>query len=711
MRNILITLFLLYSFKVVAQSPVEAITKLADSLPGENIYIHTDKKAYLAGDTIWFKAYIYSQFAPADQSRNFYITLADAKSKVIYSKKFPIIDGTVQGDFTIDDKLPEGMYMLYAYTPRMLNREQLYTKTIPVYNPAMPFVQPLTNNTSKTVFPDDTGKKELQEGPGMVIRLFDSLGNKKFVITCKDGYYDDKDLLLLGVMIDNVAFQQKVKLKGGLLKGMIPVKDLPPGSLEVFVFEKNTLLAEGATLIANDDWIVPVKFSVDTFNLSPKGKNVFSFTLPDSIYASLSLSVTDAGSELKNTDNETILSGLFYSSGNDLFTPGHKTMIHSKKIKWDSLLNNKYPIVKFDDEGYLNIKGKVFKEGTKKIVPGGELTFFIQTRDSSQQIINSEIDKNGEFVLENMVFEDTAIFSYQLNTQKYAKQKVDIELTGPGKPISLLPVVPSIPEGEISNYIFTDLRNKEKAKVIYDSTIKNLQRSITLQGVKVIGKKKTPLQIVNEAYTYGLFADLTRSKVLDLINEPAVASARNIFEYMQGKFAGLVIEFKPKKGTYLAWSPKASSLRTGPVEAAIFINETRVDAKTAEMVSMHDVALIKYFPPNALLALGVGLAPVIAVYTKNGSEADSRSRSNLNTFKLAGYSVTKEFIAADYSEQDKTKPDNRTTILWQPNLFITPEAKKYEFSFYNSDHAKKLRITLEGFTTEGKLIHFEKIIE
>jgi hypothetical protein len=711
MRTGLITLFLLYSFKSIAQSPVEVFTRLTDSLPSDNIYIHTDKRSYLAGDTMWFKGYIYSQFNLTDQSHNFFVTLSDSRSKILSSKVLPVLDGTVHGDFVIDLNLPEDVYILYAYTPAMLNRQQVYTRVIPVYNPNKPFVQKQPVDPGKTIFGSDNGRQnELADKTIMDIHLFDSLGNKRFVISAKDDNYQDKELLLLGIMEDNIVFKEKLRLKEGLIKGMIPVKGLPPGSLRVFLFDKNILLAEDAATITNDDWTVHVDFSADTIGLLAKGKNVFSFTLPDSLYASLSLSVTDAESELNVPGNENISSGLFYSSGNDQFTGDNGSVICSKKINWNYLLNDSFPVIRYKDGPYLHVKGKVLRYGRKKAVAGGELTFLMQTKDSLQQFLTAEIKDNGEFSLENMVFEDTATFNYQLNIQKFSKQKVDVEIAKTVRPISLLTVLPAIPADRIPVHIFSDPRNKEKAKIIYDSTVNSFKRTKTLQEVKVIGRRKTPLQIVNDKYTSGLFSTLMFAKAADLINEKPPASARNVFEYIQTKFAGLIVE--RRGGDYFVWSPRSVSLFGGKIEAEIYVNENPVGARAAAMISMSDVALIKYFPPNTSTPILLGTsAPVIVVYTKTGGEADFRSDGNLGSFTLAGYSVTKEFIAPDYSKTDNTISDNRATILWQPNIFITPETKKYEFSFYNSDHAKKLRVTLEGFTTEGKLIHFEKIIE
>ena len=57
------------------------------------------------------------------------------------------------------------------------------------------------------------------------------------------------------------------------------------------------------------------------------------------------------------------------------------------------------------------------------------------------------------------------------------------------------------------------------------------------------------------------------------------------------------------------------------------------------------------------------------------------------------------------------KIDERTTLYWNPYLITTAQNKSINFSFFNSDKAKKFKVIIEGFLEDGKLLHIEKIIE
>ena len=79
-RITLVPVFLLvFPFIPVAQNVDAALHTLATKHPTEKIYIHYDKDYYVAGETIWFKAYLYSNGQPSDLSYNFYLQLTDSK--------------------------------------------------------------------------------------------------------------------------------------------------------------------------------------------------------------------------------------------------------------------------------------------------------------------------------------------------------------------------------------------------------------------------------------------------------------------------------------------------------------------------------------------------------------------------------------------------------------------------------------------------------
>lgn len=128
--------------------------------PSEKIYIHYDKEYYVAGETIWFKAYLYSSGLPSSQSNNFYLQLINGEGKIISSKKYPVKGATVKGNIDLPDSIRQGFYHIRALTPGMLNANQdlFYSKNIFVYNPSdklgSTFSVPGSNSLSIRFFPE-----------------------------------------------------------------------------------------------------------------------------------------------------------------------------------------------------------------------------------------------------------------------------------------------------------------------------------------------------------------------------------------------------------------------------------------------------------------------------------------------------------------------------------------------------------------------------
>ena len=129
----------LLPFCAMAQTPAEVFNYQKDSLPAERVYIHFDKQAYMAGNVIWFKAYLISRFAPSAISTDFYIDLLNENDSIVASKKFPIINGTAIGNFDLPANSQQGLYLVRGYTKWLLNFDPsfVFKKSIPVFNPSI----------------------------------------------------------------------------------------------------------------------------------------------------------------------------------------------------------------------------------------------------------------------------------------------------------------------------------------------------------------------------------------------------------------------------------------------------------------------------------------------------------------------------------------------------------------------------------------------
>lgn len=155
--SLVIIFFSLLIFKATAQKIDSALNALLAEHPVEKIYLQYDKEYYVAGETIWFKAYLQSDGKPSNLSNNFYLQFADSKGQVVSTHKFPVMGAVVKGNIDIPDSLPQGNYYIRALTPHMFNYDDafIYTKNIFVFRPETAAVTTtISKNVSLQFFPE-----------------------------------------------------------------------------------------------------------------------------------------------------------------------------------------------------------------------------------------------------------------------------------------------------------------------------------------------------------------------------------------------------------------------------------------------------------------------------------------------------------------------------------------------------------------------------
>jgi hypothetical protein len=159
MKKLFYTVFslLLAVLHTKAQKFETALTALTKEHQPEKIYIHYDKEYYVAGETIWFKAYLYSDGKPSATANNLYLQFTDSKGQVVSNKKFPVLGAVAKGSIQIPDSLPQGNYYVRALTPQLLNYDEafVYKKNIFVFKPsATAKEKSLPQNVSLHFFPE-----------------------------------------------------------------------------------------------------------------------------------------------------------------------------------------------------------------------------------------------------------------------------------------------------------------------------------------------------------------------------------------------------------------------------------------------------------------------------------------------------------------------------------------------------------------------------
>ncbi len=122
-KKLVYFLFLFFFFEGLAQKPEEILEQWSSKSPIEKVYLHIDRENYFAGETAWFKAYLYSDFIPDTISTTLYVELSNDSSQLISRKILPVLLGNTHGQFELPDTLHTGHYYIRAYTPTLYSRD------------------------------------------------------------------------------------------------------------------------------------------------------------------------------------------------------------------------------------------------------------------------------------------------------------------------------------------------------------------------------------------------------------------------------------------------------------------------------------------------------------------------------------------------------------------------------------------------------------
>ena len=507
--------------------------------------------------------------------------------------------------------------------------------------------------------------------------------------------------------------------KGPLLNGMLPISDIPASIIQLTVFDANQRpIAERILFVNQQDYYFITDLNGAEINMNKRKKNVLQIDVPDSLRCNLSVSVTDADLTPVNANSVNIYShllltsdikgyvhnpGYYFSSDADSVA-SHLDLVMLtngwRRFNWNEVLESRYPVIKFKPDNYLAIEGNVYGI-PKTSLSHKELTGILEFKNKNKEFLNTEVKQDGTFTIPGMIFYDTAKVFYQFNNDKNKTltSRATFEVKN-----NLLPFRSFIKGNEkwlmgINKNEQADLQISKESSERYFSELEKQQKVQILSEVVVKGRQKSKKQTMEEEYTSGFFKggdDIT----FITEDDPAASSSMTIFNYLQGRVAGLSIS---TAGTQ-------SSLSWRGAKPTLFLNEIEQDIETIQNVPMSDVAMVKVFRPPFFGAMGGGTGGAVAVYLKKGKSVNQTTKG-LDVSLIEGYSPVREFYSPDYSKTDQSNDqvDYRATLYWNPFVLTSKEHRKILLTFYNNDSTKKIRVIIEGCNQEGRLTRIEKV--
>jgi len=521
---------------------------------------------------------------------------------------------------------------------------------------------------------------------------------------------------ILGTMNQHQIFQIKKDFSTGIVRGVIPTDDLPSGILTITVFNDDwTPVAERITYINNREYLFNIEMNVEHWGLSKRARNEIQIVVPDSLQANFSVAVTDINIDADSSDN--IISHLLLTG--DLkgavynpsyyFTDSSESISHQldlvmlthgwRRFKWDDVIAGRLPKINYPkDTSYLTLSGKVYGVLPSRLRDAGDIILILQKQKKQAAMAVVPVQSNGTFSDPRVILFDSTNIYYQLSKEKgmadAAVQFLENRLAPFTNNKPALGLFDNQKPDTSGNAYHLRTADEER-------DLAEFFNAKVLETVVLKSKTKSPVEILDEKYTSGLFSGGDAIQ-FDLLNDPGAYSSMNILTYLQGKVAGLQIS-----------NNNPPSLQWRGSNTEIYIDQTKIDPSMVSTISINDVAYIKVMRPPFFGGFGGGAGGAIAIYTRKGDERKSEPGKGLNHNLVQGYNSMKEFYSPNYLSFDPAndKKDLRTTLYWNPNVNTTPLKNNALLKFYNNDISNAFRVVIEGMSADGRLVHLESIMD
>ena len=483
-------------------------------------------------------------------------------------------------------------------------------------------------------------------------------------------------------------------------------------------------VAERILFVNNDDYHFLPSISLDTLGKTKRGKNVLSINVPDSIESNLSISVTDAGLGVDSSDDivsRLLLTGelkgrvyhpgFYFSNNSDsvarlldlvMLTNGWR------RYKWNDVVKGVAPNIKYpNDTAWLNFSGQLYGATPKQIKNISSVLAIVSQKgnDSVRQYFTLPLSGTGSFSKPGFVFFDTLKVYYQLLSKSGSEVTSSAEVKFNDGGISPLANIQLNKNNFAYKNVDTTGNYRAGTLATEEARLQELLKNTTLKGVSVKTRVKSKMQLMDEKYAGGMFGG-GDAKQFDVLNDPLAASSADVYNYLAGRVAGLII-------TKFDLGRVSVTFRGSPV--GMYVDEVLWDPTAVSTLNVNNIAYIKVLrPPFFGGSGGSGQGGAIAIYTRRGGEESNYPGSNGLQYKLvAGYTNVKEFYSPDYSDtnQPNAQEDARSTLYWNPLIITTPKNHVVKLSFYNSDVTQKFRVVLEGVSADGKLARIEKLVQ
>jgi hypothetical protein len=500
----------------------------------------------------------------------------------------------------------------------------------------------------------------------------------------------------------------------------MPLRALQPGIATFMVFDDSMKVVAQRPLFISRKYFEPTtSIHVLEKSLDRRGNNRFLLHFKDSMLREVTVSITDADYN-DQTASPGFLSTflpdaalvVFESSANELQEPNLDLVLQTM----DTVVVKGHPISSKPDilrPNYLQLTG-IIKTG-KKVVANKEVLVALRSEYTGRELYKVVTDAEGKFVLDGLILYGEVFVHCRLAGKENEQLSYEFKLDLPSANEDLV-FFQSFKEtaGRLfpaGNASFINTGSAKDSSMRIDSLV-FAEKGIMLQEVvlKVNPRKEALRKMAELENKYlagtGFAGYATQAETVDVLNDPFAHKSTSLAAYIAAKFHMIKVKYSTGRAEYFY---PIRAIAGDTIIRTFYLNGNKITSSMLDGIRLEDIALIKFFP---MLGMEIGLPPAIAIFLrKPGDYAEWETEKIKHTEKkIQGYPVTKSLPMPDYSKSElKVESDTRKTLLWQP--YTKVEKGMAEIKFYNNDATKRFRIVVEGVSSNGNIVFFEKIVE
>jgi len=677
-----------------------------NSVLREEIFLHTDRDEYIAGEELWFTVYAFDRqtLTPSQNSRLVYVEVVTPDNRPLIKERFALDKGYGPGQINLPDTLSSGLYTIRAYTGWMKNflPDNCFTKDIRIYNAisSKPFRGALRE--SRIV----KGNESIPQSGKISVKVNNLDPDTLAIMINADKEFRSSENEAIYLFIEtrgNINLDRSEKLTGDNTRIAISRSLLMPGINHITLFDKyiRPIFEQYIYSAGKEEKQKIAIRSADSYNsrsrvsfeIENEGANG---TLAD---GNLSISVSpltgikaspeiDAylllGSEFGELPRE-ILKGRNIGELTADIADSLLERLESNWIRWPAVFANKEPQFRYRHESedhYLS--GKLIKNDQQP-APYGE-TVLLSIPGKTAVFQYALTDDEGNFSFPLPIDEETRDLVIQPgNSAGNYKMVMETSFS------DLIPAVGSNNNSAVytpPSYISDWSSNFQVARIYGISSTAGFLKpfSSPRQARRFYGKPELEIRL----------DDYVRLPIMEEV----------FFELVPR------VIMKNDKSAYELYIVDPLRVRLYDEPPVMMVNGV-IFNDPAVIGSMDPALVEKIDAIREIYVVGDFQFPgIVNLITKS---TDYKNMPvPLNAVRIP-YSVAEpvaSFLSPDYSTsglRNSRIPDFRNTLYWNPS--IQPDKNgKYIIEFWSSDFASDYTIKIEGVTGDGKIVSLKKTI-